>query len=183
VAFLFCIMVSDNPCVVAAEMCFGCCCRAMSASFGFHVTILKKKNSVALRPQANYTAWVTATCWWNLMPTFADRGVSRGQRGRHVTILSLLIQYIGRDLHLIALRQIQDLVARFTVTILNCSDFIAINNFLSGQLMIVFLWRITHFIILMALYLAREFDIYVCVCVYIYIIYFSLFLNLNEGYL
>jgi hypothetical protein len=30
--------------------------------------------------QANYTDWATATCWRNLVLTFADRGVSRGQR-------------------------------------------------------------------------------------------------------
>jgi hypothetical protein len=39
------------------------------------------KNSVALSPRANYTDWATAICWRNLVPTFADRGVSRGQRG------------------------------------------------------------------------------------------------------
>jgi hypothetical protein len=37
--------------------------------------------SVAFSPQANYTDWATATCWWKLVPTFVDRGVSRGQRG------------------------------------------------------------------------------------------------------
>jgi hypothetical protein len=36
----------------------------------------QKTNSVALSPQANYTDWATATCWQNLVPTFADRGVS-----------------------------------------------------------------------------------------------------------
>jgi hypothetical protein len=39
----------------------------------------KKANSVAFGPQANYTDWATATCWRKLVPTFADRGVSRGQ--------------------------------------------------------------------------------------------------------
>jgi hypothetical protein len=33
----------------------------------------KQKNSVACGPQANYTDEATATCWRNLMPTFADR--------------------------------------------------------------------------------------------------------------
>jgi hypothetical protein len=42
---------------------------------------LQKKTSVALSPHANYTDWATATCWRNLVPTFVDRGVSRGQRG------------------------------------------------------------------------------------------------------
>jgi hypothetical protein len=36
---------------------------------------------VAFSPQANYTNWATATCRQNLVPTFVDRGVSRGQRG------------------------------------------------------------------------------------------------------
>jgi hypothetical protein len=38
-------------------------------------------NSVAFNSQRNYTDCATATCWRNLVPTFADRGVSRGQRG------------------------------------------------------------------------------------------------------
>jgi hypothetical protein len=38
-------------------------------------------NSVAFSPRANYTDWTTAACRWNLVPAFADRGVSRGQRG------------------------------------------------------------------------------------------------------
>jgi hypothetical protein len=49
----------------------------------------KQTNSVALSPQANYTDWVTATCQRNLVPTFMDRGVSRGQRGRSPTIVNL----------------------------------------------------------------------------------------------
>jgi hypothetical protein len=39
----------------------------------------KKTNSMAFSPQANSTDWATITCWRNLVPTFADRGVSRGQ--------------------------------------------------------------------------------------------------------
>jgi hypothetical protein len=38
----------------------------------------KQTNSVALSQQANYTDWTTATCRRNLVPTFADRGLSRG---------------------------------------------------------------------------------------------------------
>jgi hypothetical protein len=38
----------------------------------------KKKISVGLSPQANYTDWATATCRRNLVQTFVDRGVSRG---------------------------------------------------------------------------------------------------------
>jgi hypothetical protein len=40
-----------------------------------------KTDSVAFSPKANYTDWATATCQRNVMPTFVDRGVSRGQRG------------------------------------------------------------------------------------------------------
>jgi hypothetical protein len=46
-------------------------------------------NSVAFSPQANYTDWATATCWRNLVLTFADRGVSRGQRGVSPTVVNL----------------------------------------------------------------------------------------------
>jgi hypothetical protein len=46
-----------------------------------------KKISVAFSPQVNYTDWATATCWRNLVPTFADRGVSRGQRDGSLTAI------------------------------------------------------------------------------------------------
>jgi hypothetical protein len=45
--------------------------------------------SVAFSPQANYTDWATATCRRNLVPTFVDRGVLRGQRGGSPTIVNL----------------------------------------------------------------------------------------------
>jgi hypothetical protein len=48
-----------------------------------------KTNSVALSRQANYTDWATATCRRNLVPTFVDRGVSRGQRGGSFTVVNL----------------------------------------------------------------------------------------------
>jgi hypothetical protein len=48
-----------------------------------------KTNSMALSPRANYTDWSTATCWRNLVPTFVDRGVSRGQRGGTPTAVNL----------------------------------------------------------------------------------------------
>jgi hypothetical protein len=38
-----------------------------------------KQNPVAFSPQANYADCPTATCQRNLVPTFADRRVSRGQ--------------------------------------------------------------------------------------------------------
>jgi hypothetical protein len=46
-------------------------------------------NSMALNPQANYTDWATATCRGNLVPTYVDSGVSRGQRGGSPTVVSL----------------------------------------------------------------------------------------------
>jgi hypothetical protein len=38
-----------------------------------------KTNSVAQSPRANYADWATATCRPNLVPTFVDRRVSRGE--------------------------------------------------------------------------------------------------------
>jgi hypothetical protein len=53
-----------------------------------------KTNSVAFSPQAIYTDWSTATCCRNLVPTFVDRGVSRGQCSGSPTVvnLSLLVR-------------------------------------------------------------------------------------------
>jgi hypothetical protein len=45
-------------------------------------------NSVALSPKASYTDWATATYHRNLVPTFVDRGVSRGQRGGSPTVVN-----------------------------------------------------------------------------------------------
>jgi hypothetical protein len=44
---------------------------------------------VAFSPQANYTDWATATFRRNLVPTFADREESRGQRGGSPTVVNL----------------------------------------------------------------------------------------------
>jgi hypothetical protein len=41
----------------------------------------EQTNSVVFSPKTNYTDCATATCRRNLVPTFVDRGVSRGQRG------------------------------------------------------------------------------------------------------
>jgi hypothetical protein len=49
-----------------------------------------KTNSVTINPQANYTDWSTATCRRNLMPTFVDRGMSRGQRDWSPTVINLI---------------------------------------------------------------------------------------------
>jgi hypothetical protein len=50
---------------------------------------IQKKTSVTFGPQANYIDSATATCWRNLVPTFADRGVLRGQRGGSSTVVNL----------------------------------------------------------------------------------------------
>jgi hypothetical protein len=44
---------------------------------------------VAFSPRANYTDWATATCRRNLVPTFVDKGVPRGQRGGSPTVVNL----------------------------------------------------------------------------------------------
>jgi hypothetical protein len=49
----------------------------------------KQTNSVAFSPRANYTDWSTATCRRNLVSTFVDRGVSRGQRGGSPMVVNL----------------------------------------------------------------------------------------------
>jgi hypothetical protein len=49
----------------------------------------KKQISVALSPQANYTDWATTTGRRILVPTFADRWLSRGQRGESLTAVNL----------------------------------------------------------------------------------------------
>jgi hypothetical protein len=50
---------------------------------------VKITNSVALSPQANCTDCATATCRRNLLPTFVDRRVSRGQCGGSPTVVNL----------------------------------------------------------------------------------------------
>jgi hypothetical protein len=47
------------------------------------------EKSVALSPQANKTDLETATFPQNLVPTFVDRGVSRGQHGGSPTVVHL----------------------------------------------------------------------------------------------
>jgi hypothetical protein len=53
--------------------------------------------SVAFSPQANYTDWATANCQWNLVRTFVDRRVSRGQRGGSPTVVNL--SFLDRNLY------------------------------------------------------------------------------------
>jgi hypothetical protein len=45
--------------------------------------------SMSFSLETNYTDRATATCWWNLVPTFVDRGVSRGQHVGSPTVVSL----------------------------------------------------------------------------------------------
>jgi hypothetical protein len=47
------------------------------------------KQTVALSLQVNYTSWATITCQWNLVPSFVDRGVSRGRRSGSPTVVNL----------------------------------------------------------------------------------------------
>jgi hypothetical protein len=63
-----------------------CECSARSALS--HRTLYKETNSVALSPQANYMDWATASRR-NVVPTSADRRVSRGQRGGSSTAVNL----------------------------------------------------------------------------------------------
>jgi hypothetical protein len=59
----------------------------------YAVLVGPKTNSVARSPQANYTDWATATCRLNLVPTFVDRAVSRGQRGGFLAVDNLSSLY------------------------------------------------------------------------------------------
>jgi hypothetical protein len=62
----------------------------MHIAFNYHGKLANKEtNCVAFSPQANYTDWATATCRRKLIPTFVDRGVSRGQRGWSPTDVNL----------------------------------------------------------------------------------------------
>jgi hypothetical protein len=55
-----------------------------------HVPLINYQTiSVALRPQAKYTECVTVTDRRNIVPTFADRGMSRGQCGGSPTVVNL----------------------------------------------------------------------------------------------
>jgi hypothetical protein len=62
-----------------------------SLDFAPDVMIIQSRltNSVAFSPRANYTDRASATCWRNLVPTFVDRGVSRGQRDASPKALNL----------------------------------------------------------------------------------------------
>jgi hypothetical protein len=52
------------------------------------------RNSLAFSSQANCTDLSTATGLRNLVPTFTDRGLSRGQRGGSPTVVNL--SFLGR---------------------------------------------------------------------------------------
>jgi hypothetical protein len=53
----------------------------MPRCLSVHDQLQDLKNSVAFIPQVNYTDWPTAAVRRILVPTSADEGVSRGQRG------------------------------------------------------------------------------------------------------
>jgi hypothetical protein len=52
-------------------------------------SLIFQEYSVTFSPQAIYTDWATTTCWRILVPTFVDRGMSRGQRGGSLTVINL----------------------------------------------------------------------------------------------
>jgi hypothetical protein len=56
----------------------------------------KQTNSVVFSPQANYSDCATYTFRRNLVPTFVDIGVSRGQRGGSPTTVNLIFLYLSR---------------------------------------------------------------------------------------
>jgi hypothetical protein len=60
------------------------------------IILLLYINSVAFSPQANYTDWSTASRWRILVQTFADRGMSRGQRGGNHAAVSLSFLHRSR---------------------------------------------------------------------------------------
>jgi hypothetical protein len=62
--------------------------RAFRGKLNGQTTNKQNKNSVALSPRANYTDCATAICWQNLVPTFVDRAVSRGQSGGSPTVVN-----------------------------------------------------------------------------------------------
>jgi hypothetical protein len=49
----------------------------------------KQTKSMALSPRENYIDWSTATCRRNLVATFVNRGVLRGQRGGSPVVFNL----------------------------------------------------------------------------------------------
>jgi hypothetical protein len=51
--------------------------------------IQKTTKSVVLSPGENYSNWATTTYQRNLVQTFVDRGVSRGQRGGSPSVVNL----------------------------------------------------------------------------------------------
>jgi hypothetical protein len=54
------------------------------------ITVYKETNKLrGFYPRANYTDWTAAACRRNLLPTFVDRGVWRGQRGGSPTVVNL----------------------------------------------------------------------------------------------
>jgi hypothetical protein len=58
---------------------------------GYNLQLVQKQKtiSVARSLRENYTDWTTTTFWRNLVPTFVDRGVWRGQHGGSLTVVNL----------------------------------------------------------------------------------------------
>jgi hypothetical protein len=64
-------------------------CVLMKGSASWSQTSTNKTNFMDFSPRVNYADWATATCRQNLVPTFMDRGVSRGQHGGSPTVINL----------------------------------------------------------------------------------------------
>jgi hypothetical protein len=75
---------------ISSQSCYGLCpSHPLWIDHSTYTWRMSIPNSVAISPQANYTDWATATCRWNLVPTFVDRGVSRGQGDTSPTVVNL----------------------------------------------------------------------------------------------
>jgi hypothetical protein len=64
--------------------------------------MLVLRNSVAFSQQVNYTDLVTATGRRILVPTFVDRGMSRGQHGRSSMVVNL--SFLDRKYNVLVVR-------------------------------------------------------------------------------
>jgi hypothetical protein len=82
--------------------------------------------SVAFSPQANYTDWATATYRRNLVPTFVDRGVSRGQRGESPTIVNL--SFLDRIVGHILVNMLDDFAVFTSIFKVKLFDFLHLST-------------------------------------------------------
>jgi hypothetical protein len=64
-------------------------CVGTVSNYSQSLLLLKKKTHWPLVRKRTILNWATATCRRNLVPTFVDGGVSRGQRGGSPTVVNL----------------------------------------------------------------------------------------------